>query len=330
MSNNLYNIKKNYYTGNYQANIELAEGENLYYKALSIIDNYVNNGPGETTSLAEEYEQLIVKDNGDELSELLSKYVSAVDGSADDGILDDIDLRTGIMTIEDTTLLNYSLTVYFKTLMKTEASLEEVFKQISFVYKTLIKDLLSSEADILYPYMEFTFLLGSIAASLQNWDYLQGLVEFLHGKVDVASEDEIMVSFLEFVSTMSSMNSDQKDSCFYFVEDLIFNSTSNLFVDLLMINLQLSNRNYEEVEQMINKIKDQDDLPKDGVFYEYFLVANINYRLQLNEGNQEIIASLRDELENVCELNGTSETNLYLTGHRDMAAKFDEISTKYL
>ncbi|OBA25317.1 hypothetical protein HANVADRAFT_3879 [Hanseniaspora valbyensis NRRL Y-1626] len=333
MSSNIYNIKKNYYIGSYQSNIELPEGENLYYKALSIIDNYINNGSTNNESLTFEYEQLIVKNDDDKLSVLLFKYVSVLDNKAGEGVLDDIDLRTDIMTIEDSELLNYSLAVYFKIMIKTETSLEEVFKQLSFVYKTLIKDLLSSETDTLYPYMEVTFLLGSITAYLQNWEYLQGLVEFLNGKVDISSEDEIMLSFLEFINALSTMNAESKDSSFYFVEDLIFNNSgnnNNIFIDLLMINLHLANKNYDEVEQLINKINSQEGVSKDGAFYEYFLIANINYRLQLNDSNKEIIDSLREELANVCELNGTNEKNPYLVKHNELSAKFDEITTIYL
>ncbi|XBW37478.1 hypothetical protein QEN19_003059 [Hanseniaspora menglaensis] len=333
MSVNIYNIKKNYYTGNYSANFELADSESLYYKAVSIIDSYINNGSQNNGNLASEYEQLIVKNEEDQLSVLLSKYVSVIDGNSSDGILDDVDLRTEIMTIEDSELLNYVLTIYFKILIKTETSLEDVFKQISFVYKTLIKDLLSSGIDSLYPYMEFTFLLGSVAANLKNWDYLQGLIEFLNGKVDIASEDEIMISFLEFINALSSMNTENKDSSFYFVEDLVFNnssSTNNIFVDLLMINLQLANKNYEEVEQLINKINAQENVSKTGIFYEYFLVANINYRLQINDSNKEIIDSLREELISVCQYNGTNDTNSYLVEHRAMSEKFDKIVASYI
>ena len=333
MSNkSIYNVKKNYYTGNYKENTQLdTDDATLYYKSLSIIDNYINNGPStESTDLKTEYQQLIISDDST-LSALFDKYITVIDSGSDEGILDGVDMKD-ILSIEDPQTVNYALTLYFKILLKNSAlSLDEVFKSISQVYKTLIKDLLAANNDALYPYMELTFLLGQIASSLKNWDYLQGLIEFLNGKVDLASEDEIMLSFLELIYGVSSLDTQSKESGFYFVEDLVFNSSgNNLFVNLLMINLQLSNKNYEEAEQLISKIKSEEDLSQAGVFYEYFLIAQINYYLQVGDGDKDIIQSLREELSQVCELNGTTDRNPYLIEQKALSASFDTITSKYL
>ncbi|KAL6933193.1 uncharacterized protein HGUI_00814 [Hanseniaspora guilliermondii] len=331
-SKSIYNIKKNYYTGNYKENIQLdTDDVTVYYKSLSIIDNYINNGPStESIDLKTEYQQLIISDDST-LSVLLDKYISIIDSGSQEGIFDDIDIKD-ILSIEDPQIVNYALTLYFKILLRNgTSSLEDIFKSVSQLYKTLIKELLASNNDALYPYMELTFFLGQIAASLKNWDYLQGLIEFLNGKVDIASEDEIMLSFLELIYGVSSLDTQSKENGFYFVEDLVFNSSgNNLFVNLLMINLQLSNKNYEEAEQLINKIKSEEDLSQAGVFYEYFLIAQINYYLQVGTGDKDIIKSLREELNQVCELNGTTDKNPYLIEQKALSESFDTITSKYL
>lgn len=331
-SKSIYNVKKNYYTGNYMENIHLdIDDATLYYKALSIIDNYINNGPStESADLKTEYQQLILADDST-LSVLLEKYIAIITSGSDEGILDGVDMMD-LLSIEDSQTVNYTLTLYFKILLKINASsLNDVFKSISQVYKSLIKDLLASGNDALYPYMELTFLLGQIASSLKNWDYLQGLIEFLNGKVDLASEDEIMLSFLELIYGVCSLDTQSKESGFYFVEDLVFNSSgNNIFVNLLMINLQLSNRNYEEAEQLISKIKSEEDLSQAGVFYEYFLIAQINYHLQVGDGDRDTIQSLREELSQVCELNGTTDKNPYLVEQKALSESFDAITSKYL
>ncbi|KAF0276240.1 hypothetical protein FOG50_02920 [Hanseniaspora uvarum] len=333
-SNSIYNIKKNYYTGNYKENIDLETNDTtFYYKSLSIIDNYINNGSSDNSAdLKAEYQQLIISESDNKLTTLFDKYIAIIDSGSNEGILDDIDIKADILSIEEPQTVNYALTLYFKILLKNDtATVEDLFKTISQIYKTLIKDLLSSGIDTLYPYMEFTFLLGQIASFLKNWDYLEGLIEFLNDKVDISSEDEIMLSFLELVYGLSSMEKENKETGFYFVEDLVFNSSgNNLFVNLLMINLQLSNKNYEEAEQLITKIKAEEGLTQAGVFYEYFLIAQINYYLQTGDDNKEIIQSLREELTQICELNGTSHKNPYLIEQKALSESFDSITSKYL
>lgn len=332
-STSIYNIKKNYYTSNYNENINLETSDaTFFYKSLSIIDKYVNYGSSNTsTDLKSEYQQLIIADADNKLTPLIEKLITVVDAGFKEDILNDIDLEADILSSEDTQFVNHALTLYFKILLFDEENIEETLKKVTQVYKNLIKDLLSSGVDTVFPYMDFTFLVGQITGFLKDWDYLKGLIEFLNESVDIASEDEIMLSFLELVYGNGAMDAEKKESSSYFVEDLVFNSSGdNLFVNLTMINSHLSNKNYEEAEQLINKIKADESCSKSGTFYELFLIAQINYHLQTGNDSKEVVQSLREELVEVCKVNGSAFTNPYLADKKELSKLFDSITAKYL